>query len=89
MAGPRDRERGDEEKGLSSLAEGYRKAGPYMSASTQLVVAVGLFLWLGNWVDRKLGNKVPWFTMLGAAIGMTTGFIGFFRTVLGKRNDRT
>jgi ATP synthase protein I len=92
VAGPGDRERGtreDEEKGLSSLAEGYRKAAPYLGASTSLVVAVGVFLGAGYWLDKKLGNRVPWFTMLGALIGMTGGFISFFKTVLGTtRNKR-
>ncbi len=91
MAGPGDRERGtrgQEEQQLSSLADGYRKAAPYLSASTSLVVAVGLCLALGWWLDKKLGNRVPWFTMLGALVGMTAGFISFFKTVLGNRNGR-
>ncbi len=91
MTGPGDRERGtreDDEQGLSSLAEGYRKAAPYMAASTSLVVAVGAFLGLGYWLDKKLGTRVPWLTMLGALVGMTGGFISFFKTVLGTRNKR-
>lgn len=75
----------DEDQGLSDLAAAYRKAGPLLAASTQLVAAVGLFSWAGYWLDRKLGNKTPWFLLLGAALGMTGGFISFFRTVLGKR----
>jgi F0F1-type ATP synthase assembly protein I len=88
MAGPSERDRrraGDEkerEKGLSDVAEGYRKAAPYMAASSSLVGAVAVFTFLGYWLDRKLGNEVPWLTMLGAFIGMTGGFISFFRTVL-------
>ena len=84
--GPGDRERrGPEEQGLSSLAEGYRKAAPYIGASTTLVASVGLFTWAGIWLDRKVGTRVPWFTILGAVLGMTGGFFSFFRTVLGKR----
>jgi F0F1-type ATP synthase assembly protein I len=84
--GPEDRERrSPENQGLSSLAEGYRKASPYMAASTGLVASVGLFTWAGIWLDRKVGTKAPWFTILGAVLGMTGGFISFFRTVLGKR----
>ncbi len=84
--GPGDRERrSPDEQGLSSLAEGYRRASPYIAASTTLVAAVGLFTWAGIWLDRRLGTKVPWFTILGAVVGMTGGFISFFRTVLGKR----
>jgi F0F1-type ATP synthase assembly protein I len=89
LAGPGDRERGTEdEKGLSSLAEGYRKATPYLAASTSLVAAVAVFMGLGYWLDRKLANEVPWLTMLGALVGMTGGFISFFKTVLGTRNKR-
>jgi F0F1-type ATP synthase assembly protein I len=73
MAGPGDRERGTgDEKGLSSLAEGYR------------VAAVGIFTGLGIWLDRKF-DTTPWLTLLGVVIGMTGGFISFFKTVLGKR----
>ena len=88
MAGPGDRERGTEdEKGLSSLAEGYQKATPFIAASTSLVAAVGVFTGLGIWLDGKLGSA-PWLTLLGAVVGMTGGFISFFRTVLGKRTTR-
>ncbi len=84
--GPGDRERrSPDEQGLSSLAEGYRKASPYIGASTTRVAAVGMGTWAGIWLDRKVGTGVPWFTILGAVLGMTAGFISFFRTVLGKR----
>lgn len=86
LADPGDRERrGLEVKGLSNLAAGYQKAAPYIAASTTLVAAVGVFTGAGIWLDRRLGNGVPWFTLLGAVCGMTGGFISFFRTVLGKR----
>jgi F0F1-type ATP synthase assembly protein I len=85
VAGPGDRERrSPDEQGLSSLAEGYRKASPYIAASTSLVAAVGVFTGLGIWLDRKLETS-PWLTLLGVIIGMTGGFISFFKTVLGKR----
>jgi F0F1-type ATP synthase assembly protein I len=85
VAGPGDRERGtDDGKGLSSLAEGYQKAAPYIAASTSLVAAVGVFTGLGIWLDRKFGTT-PWLTLVGVVVGMTGGFISFFRQVLAKR----
>ncbi|WP_041448652.1 AtpZ/AtpI family protein [Anaeromyxobacter sp. Fw109-5] len=87
MAGPGDRE-SSEDKGLSSLAQGYRKAAPYMGASTTLVAAVGVFTAVGIWVDRKVGTEVPWFTILGAVLGMAGGFISFFKQVLGSSRKR-
>ncbi len=88
MAGPGDRGRGTEdEKKLSDLAEGYRKASPYIAASTSLAVAVGVFTGLGVWLDGKF-NTSPWLTLLGAVLGMTGGFVSFFKTVLGTTKDR-
>jgi F0F1-type ATP synthase assembly protein I len=83
----RERREGKKDEGLSDLAEGYRKAAPYLAASTQLVAAVGVFTALGWWVDKKLGLTVPWFLMLGAVVGMVGGFVSFFRTVLGKKES--
>jgi F0F1-type ATP synthase assembly protein I len=75
------------EQGLSNLARGYQGAAPYMAASTQLVASVALFSLLGWWLDGKLGHETPWMLLLGAGLGMTGGFISFFRTVLGKRKN--
>jgi ATP synthase protein I len=77
----------DDDEGLSDLAQGYRKAAPYLAASTQLVAAVGVFTALGWWLDKKLGHEVPWLLMLGSVIGMAGGFVSFFKTVLGKKNQ--
>ncbi len=86
MPEPSDRERrepGDEE-GLSSFAKGYRSAQRYAGAAFALVASVGVFTYLGNWLDRRWEHRTPWLTLVGAAVGMTGGFISFFRTVLGK-----
>jgi ATP synthase protein I len=84
MKDPGDRERRDpDDDQLSGLAEAYRKAGPITAASTSLVAAVGIFTWLGHLADQKFGTSVPWFTLAGVAVGMTGGFISFFKTVLG------
>ena len=83
---PDDRERrGQDDEGLSNLASAYRKAGPYLSASTTLVASVGVFAAVGHWLDGKFGTEKPWFLLAGALLGMTGGFISFFRQVLGKR----
>jgi ATP synthase protein I len=82
-----EKDRVPDDEGLSDLAKAYRKAGPYISASTTLVAAVGVGAAGGYWLDRKLGFKTPWMFLLGVALGMTGGFISFFNTVLrlGKK----
>ncbi|MFO0582394.1 MAG: AtpZ/AtpI family protein [Anaeromyxobacter sp.] len=83
MAGPDGQDRRNEEEGLSSLASGYQKAAPYISASWSLVASVGVFAGAGYWLDQKVGNRTPWFFIVGAVVGMIGGFISFFRVVLG------
>jgi len=90
VAGPSDRERRTprDDQGLSNLAEGYRKAAPYIAASTSLVGSVVVFTLLGHWLDGKLGHMVPWLTLVGATVGMVGGFVSFFRQVLGTRTPK-
>lgn len=80
MEGPGDRGRGAGGGGPSAMAKAYQ----YVGASTTLVAAVGVFTWIGVWLDRKFDTS-PWLTLAGAVCGMTGGFISFFRTVLAKR----
>ena len=78
----------EKDRGLSNLAVGYRGAAPYMAASTQLVASVALFSLLGWWLDGKLGHETPWLLLVGALLGMTGGFISFFKTVLGASRKK-
>jgi len=84
----RDDDRGGRQGTASNLGEAYRKAAPYMAAVTSLVSAVAGFTLLGYWLDGKAGNRTPWFTLLGALLGMVGGFLSFFRQVLGKGAGR-
>jgi hypothetical protein len=81
VVGPPRARRGEEES--SSLADGFRKAEPYMAASSTLVASVIGFTALGYWLDRKMGHSVQWLLLLGAVVGMVVGFVSFFRKVLG------
>ncbi len=87
--GPSDRERRtpDEEQGLSNLALGYRKAAPYLGAAYTLVASIVAFAGAGYWLDKKMGNRTPWFTLVGALLGITGGMISFLRLALrmGKK----
>jgi F0F1-type ATP synthase assembly protein I len=84
---PGDREPG-KERTSESIGEAYRKAAPYMGAATSLVVAVAGLTLLGFWIDGKMRNTTPWFTLVGALLGIVGGFVSFFRQVLGKGSQR-
>ncbi len=87
--GPSDRERrAPDEEGLSNLADGYRKAAPYIGASTTLVASVAGFSLFGYWLDGKLGHETPWLLIVFAILGMVGGFISFFRIALGSTSRK-
>jgi ATP synthase protein I len=86
VTGP-TRERPGEEQ-PASLADVYRKAEPYMAASSTLVASVIGFTALGYWLDRRMGHSVQWLLLVGAVVGMVVGFVSFFRKVLGTRERR-
>jgi len=66
-----------------------RDLGPFLTLGLQLAITVVVFFFLGRWADQKL-ESTPWLTLLGLGIGMTGGFIRFFRTAteLGKEADK-
>ena len=87
MSQPGD-DQGGKQRPPENLGEAYRKASPYLAASSSLVGAVAGFTLLGHWIDGKVGARTPWFTLLGALLGMAGGFVSFFRQVLGKGTRR-
>ena len=70
------------ERGLSSSALAFRRAEPYMAASSTLIGSVGLGTGIGYGLDRWLGHTVMWLLITGAVIGIVVGFVGFFAQVL-------
>ncbi len=70
------------ERGLSPLARAYRRAGPYMAATSTLMASVAGCTAAGWALDRVLGHRVQWMLIVGAVIGIAVGFVGFFAQVL-------
>jgi ATP synthase protein I len=82
-----DARRAESERGLSSGAAAYRRAEPYMAASSTLMASVAMFTAIGYGLDRWLGHTVQWLLVTGAVFGITVGFIGFFTRVLRADAD--
>ena len=71
----------DKDEGTGEqVARSYRKAGPYIDASWQLVGSLGLWTVVGWYLDGKLGTK-PWLLVAGSLLGMGLGFYLFFRAL--------
>lgn len=72
----------------ADAAQAWRSSQPYFDAVWQLVGGVGMGVGGGYGLDRWLHTK-PWFLVAGSVLGMTVGFIGFFRSITqaGKRKS--
>ena len=68
--------------------EVYRKADPYLGLGITFTVTILAFLFLGRWLDTKLGTE-PWLMLLGAATGLTLGFVHMIYTLLGETDNNT
>jgi len=69
-----------DDEGLSQLALAYRNAGPYLHLGWTLAASLALFTYGGFTLDNHLGSK-PWFTLIGALLGIAGGMLELFRIV--------
>jgi F0F1-type ATP synthase assembly protein I len=67
----------------STREEILRRAGPYMGIGSTFLAAIASCLFAGWWLDRWLGTQ-PWLTLLGAFVGIATGFYMFYRIVTAR-----
>ena len=67
--GPRQ----DPDKGLP--------VGDYAGLGIQFAVSIVVFLYLGQWLDRKLGTA-PWLLLAGVFIGAGGSFYSMYRRLM-------
>jgi ATP synthase protein I len=60
----------------------------FAGAGVQFVVSILLFLYLGKWLDGKLGTA-PWLLMAGVFVGAAAGFYSFYLKIMAasREND--
>jgi len=64
-----------------SLPAAYRKLAPYLNIGFVLAGSVLFFTWLGFTLDKRWSTQ-PWLTVLGAFLGIFTGFYHFIKIIL-------
>jgi F0F1-type ATP synthase assembly protein I len=55
----------------------------YAGLGLQFAVAILLFLYLGSWLDGKLGTS--WLTIVGAFVGAGGGFYSIYRKLMAEQ----
>lgn len=63
----------DREAGIS--------AGQFAGLGLQFAIAIIAFLYLGQWLDRKLGTD-PWFLIIGVFTGAGAAFYSMYRKLM-------
>ncbi len=63
--------------------------GEYAGLGLQFAVAILVFLYLGQWVDRRLGTE-PWFMITGVFTGAGASFYSMYRKLMAiqERDER-
>ncbi len=61
--------------------------GIYGALGFQLVAAILVGVFGGQWLDKKFGTD-PWLMMLGLFLGVGAGFYNLFRVVVWKSKKK-
>ena len=62
-------------------AEDGPSASEFAGVGLQFAVSILVFLYLGQWLDRKLGTA-PWLLMLGVFLGAGASFYSMYRKLM-------
>ena len=86
MTDERGRKNGPETEARDRRAAG--AAAKYGGLGLQFALSIILFLYVGQWLDRRLGTE-PWLLILGVFTGAGAAFYSMYRTLMAdqKRED--
>jgi ATP synthase protein I len=75
-------------RGRDSAGDGGSGPTPasFAGAGVQFVISILLFLYIGKWLDGKLGTA-PWLLMAGVFVGAGAGFYSFYRRIMAASRD--
>ncbi len=57
--------------------------GAFAGLGIQFVLAILLFLFVGKWLDQKLGTS-PWLLIVGTFLGASAGFYSMYRRLMSQ-----
>lgn len=65
-------------------ASSFGAAAKYAGLGFQLVASILLFLYLGRWVDRRIGTE-PLFLLLGVFTGLAASIYSMYRSLMADQ----
>ena len=76
----------DRGQGSRLGGEGGPSPASFAGAGIGFVISILLFLYIGKWLDAKLGTA-PWLLIAGVFVGAGTGFYSFYRRIMAASRD--
>jgi F0F1-type ATP synthase assembly protein I len=70
---------GIDKEDVEEVKDSARSYGRYGALGIQMVVFIVVLAWAGNWLDGRLVLKTPWFTLLGALLGIFGALWSLFK----------
>jgi F0F1-type ATP synthase assembly protein I len=79
----------ERDKGPAGQASSGPSPAEFAGSGVQFVVSILLFLYIGKWLDSKLGTE-PWLLMAGVLVGAVAGFYSFYRRIMAasRKHDK-
>ena len=63
------------------------KYARFSGLGIQMGVIIGLFTWLGVYLDEKYNNKTPWWTLCLSLFGVASGLYLMIKEVINMNKD--
>ena len=73
-------------RGNRPEGDGSRGAGAYVGLGLQFALSMLLFLYAGQWVDRKLGTRSV-FTIIGVFVGAAAAFYSIYKKLMAAQRE--
>jgi ATP synthase protein I len=68
----------------SGAGEGGPSVGEYAGLGLQFAASIIVFLFLGQWLDRRLGTA-PWMLLIGVFVGAGGSFYSMYRRLMAAQ----
>lgn len=72
---------------LHARRSSHVEGAEYLGVGIQFAGAILLFLFLGRWLDERLGTE-PWLLLLGVFVGAGAGFYSLYRQLVVVPRER-
>lgn len=59
----------------------FKDYAPYLGLGIQLAATIGIMVFVGIWIDKKLDTS-PYFTLIFSILGIITGMYHFLKSVI-------